>query len=690
MLGVVLIVGSTLTLLAGRSLQQYEALRLKEKQTAATQAVVSAFDLELTRTAEAIRNAGLMLESNPNLTRDEFNRYMQKLVANQLSVSLVEWQPIVPAGALAQFEAAARKEGSSNYRVVQPDASGKGWEPVSGRDTYVPVRFAWPADYQTEGLDMSFSPERMASKLASQRTRMPVASGVFPFMKSGMVDSGVKAVAISTTVFDTNNVARSYVAAVVDLPTLFQRAAQVADSVQVDLLVYPGDANSAQPFYTWFGESSDLKQGKVDLGLATAGDPAPMVTFGEQVWRVVLHPRTGFYAALPSALSPLMYASGFGLTVLMLVMLALHLRTNLRLQERTADLVRSHQSLNEAQRIAQVGNWELDLLTNKLVCSDEIFRIFEIDKMRFGATFEDFRAAIHPENLDAVNVAYQQSLENRQPYGIDYRMQMPDGRIKYFHEEGESFFSDNGKPWRSVGTVQDITERKHVADALEKSHHVLAQAQAIAHLGSFEYVAATQTTVWSEEEFRLYGLDPIGPSPSYEEMLAKCIHPDDVSMLRDAFMKALQNNTTYELEHRIIQPDGHVRWVYDCAHPYFDNDGMLSGYVGTTLDITKRKQTEAHIRESEKLREVQHADALEAQRQAARAALSLMEDAVAAKQQAQALSATLAEQLDELRRWQQVTLGREGRILSIKKEVNDLLAAQGQPPRYGQEPKATP
>ena len=79
--------------------------------------------------------------------------------------------------------------------------------------------------------------------------------------------------------------------------------------------------------------------------------------------------------------------------------------------------------------------------------------------------------------------------------------------------------------------IHDVTARKQAEEALERTRNTLAEAQRIAHLGSFEYVAATRTTLWSDEEYRIYGLDPSGPSPAYDVMLAECIHPDDAALL---------------------------------------------------------------------------------------------------------------------------------------------------------------
>ena len=130
-------------------------------------------------------------------------------------------------------------------------------------------------------------------------------------------------------------------------------------------------------------------------------------------------------------------------------------------RKRTGEaLRRSEASLKEAQRLAHIGNWELDLVHNVLTWSDEIYRIFELDPAGFGASYEAFLDAIHPDDRDAVNRAYTHSLENRTPYAIVHRMRMKDGRIKHVQERCETTYDDAGKPLRSFGTVQDVTERQ--------------------------------------------------------------------------------------------------------------------------------------------------------------------------------------------------------------------------------------
>ncbi len=120
----------------------------------------------------------------------------------------------------------------------------------------------------------------------------------------------------------------------------------------------------------------------------------------------------------------------------------------------------SQASLADAQRIAHLGNWDLDLTRNALTWSKEIYRIFERDPAAFGASYEAFLEAVHPEDRERVDQAYRASLADRRPYDIIHRLLMPDGRIKHVHERCETHFDAGGRPLRSVGTVQDITEQE--------------------------------------------------------------------------------------------------------------------------------------------------------------------------------------------------------------------------------------
>ena len=137
--------------------------------------------------------------------------------------------------------------------------------------------------------------------------------------------------------------------------------------------------------------------------------------------------------------------------------------------ERTKALQESEASLAEAQRVAHVGNWDWRIPTNELVWSDEIYRIFGLKPKEFGATYEAFLNSVHPDDRESVKESINEALYERKPYSIDHRVVLPDGDIRFVHEQGEVTFDENDEPARMMGTVQDITERKIAEQELIRS-----------------------------------------------------------------------------------------------------------------------------------------------------------------------------------------------------------------------------
>lgn len=159
----------------------------------------------------------------------------------------------------------------------------------------------------------------------------------------------------------------------------------------------------------------------------------------------------------------------------------------------------SEKLLKEAQRMAHIGNWELDLSGNILSWSDEIYRIFEIDKNIFSASYKVFLECIHPDDRDAVDDAYRKSIADRAPYEITYRLLMADGRIKYVQEQCENMYSTDGRPVKSVGTVQDITELKQAENEIRTKNEELAAQNEEFEAINEELIASNRELHISEE-----------------------------------------------------------------------------------------------------------------------------------------------------------------------------------------------
>jgi diguanylate cyclase (GGDEF)-like protein/PAS domain S-box-containing protein len=270
-----------------------------------------------------------------------------------------------------------------------------------------------------------------------------------------------------------------------------------------------------------------------------------------------------------------------------------------------AELEKSRQQLlqNEEQlrcvlQGSELGFWDWNIVTNQVQRNARWAEMLGYTFDELINTTSQWTDFIHPDDREKAWQSINDVLEGKSPaHKAEYRMLHKDGSIRWILDQANVIeCSTDGKPTRMSGTHTDITDRKQSENALEHARNQLIEAQKIAHLGSFEYDAFTQTTLWSEEEYRIYGLNPTGPSPEYAEILAKHIHPDDAALFNDTFMKAMESNSIYELEHRIVRPDGSVRWVYDRAHPYFDmGENSLVRYVGATLDITDRKRLEEEL-----------------------------------------------------------------------------------------------
>lgn len=256
---------------------------------------------------------------------------------------------------------------------------------------------------------------------------------------------------------------------------------------------------------------------------------------------------------------------------------------------------KSQYHLSVAQEMGMIGTWELDIKKNILIWTEEKYRIFGMSP-RIEMNYELFLDCIHPDDRDYVHEKWSAALK-KEPYDIECRI-IANDKVKWLNEKANIKFDEEGKPLMAIGFTQDITKRKLAEIALNESDQKFREAETISHVGYYEMDFINEHISWSDETFRIFGLNPGGKEPSIEEY-KKLIHKEDIAKVFNLFEECIIKAKTFDLIYRIVTLKGKIKYVHSIGKIKKDVNGKVIKMFGTFHDITERKRAEEKLKANE-------------------------------------------------------------------------------------------
>src|SRR5580693_2225187 len=264
------------------------------------------------------------------------------------------------------------------------------------------------------------------------------------------------------------------------------------------------------------------------------------------------------------------------------------------------DLQESKARLEEAQRVAHMGHYYWDLSANRVIWSDELYRIYGLPPQEAPIDMAMVRELIHPDDREHVFRSAEEAIHRGVHTEAEHRIVRPSGEVRTVQGLGTVKRDASGRAYEMFGKVQDITDRKRAEEALQRSQFYLSEGQRLAHMGSW---ASNDLGIrwsddlgiyWSEEVYKIYGLDPQNGAPNLKQYLAT-IHPDDRASMAETMRVMHEQRSGCDVTKRIVRPDGEVRYVRCVGVPVFEG-GVFKAFHGTTMDVTEQELLTQELR----------------------------------------------------------------------------------------------
>jgi|HubBroStandDraft_6_1064221.scaffolds.fasta_scaffold00084_58 PAS domain S-box-containing protein len=267
-------------------------------------------------------------------------------------------------------------------------------------------------------------------------------------------------------------------------------------------------------------------------------------------------------------------------------------------REFTSDVAVAHDRLRLAMESSKSMGWDWDLTSRRNVWFGDLETTFGIRSDNYLAGEQEFYQRVHPDDRERVSKALTEAKQNQKAYTAEFRVVRPDGTIRWLTDRGKFYYAANGDPQRGLGIGVDVTDRKQAEEARRQKEVELKKTERLAKVGAWQWDPETDTVTWSEELYRIAGLDPSQTAPTYKEH-SKLYTVESWERLRRAVEEALRAGTPYELDLEMIRSDGATRWLVARGEAKRDATGSVVQLHGTVHDITERKQAEDAMRESE-------------------------------------------------------------------------------------------
>src|SRR6476660_1783553 len=198
---------------------------------------------------------------------------------------------------------------------------------------------------------------------------------------------------------------------------------------------------------------------------------------------------------------------------------------------------------------------------------------------------------LHPADFPETAKAFYQAIQTGTSYEAVHRLRRSDGAYRWHYARGEPLHDREGRIGQWDGLSVDIDEGKKAEDRLRRSEAYLAEAQRLSHTGTWVSDGTLTTVYNSEENYRIWGGDPLQGLPSRDAMWQR-IHPDDRGRGWEEVQEAVRQKRDYAGEFRIVLPDGTIKYLDVTAHHRFSTRGELVEILRTNVDVTEGKRAQ--------------------------------------------------------------------------------------------------